>query len=56
MNKDEYKQWESKQILIAFVGLVMLVVIYTAVKIALAHFALPVEPVKPFKYQAGVKV
>lgn len=53
MTKNEYKQWESSQLLIAFVGFVLLLVIYTAVKVTLAHFALPVQPVEPFKYQAG---
>lgn len=53
MDKDAFKQWESQQLLYLFVGIVVMLVIYTAVKITAAHYVLPVQPAEPFKYQAG---
>lgn len=53
MDKDAFKQWESQQLLYLFVGIVVMLVIYTAVKITVAHYVLPVLPAEPFKYQAG---
>ena len=35
---------------------VVLTVLYCCAKVGARYFALPVEPVEPFRFQAGVKV
>lgn len=56
MTKEELDSIVSEGFVRLLCFFVALTVLYCCAKVGARYFALPVEPVEPFRFQAGVKV
>lgn len=56
MTKEELDSTVSEGFVRLLCFFVALSVLYCCAKVGVRYFALPVEPVEPFRFQAGVKV